>query len=100
MFVMMAGRQARWHSDGRQRKQIGEDTIALAVALVFGAAAVAQASSSRDDNGGNSGGYHIGPYGQWLGGPAFRPYYWGYHSRGAFAYEPRYRYRRSWRFER
>lgn len=73
--------------------------IVLAVALVVGAAAVAQASSSRDDNGGNSGGYHIGPYGQWLGGPAFR-HYWGYHSRGAFAYEPRYRYRRSWRFER
>jgi hypothetical protein len=74
--------------------------IALAVALVFGAAAVAQASSSRDDNGGNSGGYHIGPYGQWLGGPAFRPYFWGYRYRGAYAYEPRYRYRRNWRYER
>jgi hypothetical protein len=72
--------------------------IVLAVALVFGAAAVAQASSSRDDNGGNSGGYHIGPYGQWLGGPAFRPNYWGYP--GAYAYEPRYRYRRYWRYER
>jgi hypothetical protein len=72
--------------------------IALAGALVLGAATVAQASSSRDDNGGNSGGYHIGPYGQWLGGPAFRPRYWGY--RGDYAYEPRYRYHRYWRFER
>ena len=41
--------------------------IVLAVALVLGVAAVAQASSSRDDNGGNSGGYHIGPYGPMAG---------------------------------
>ena len=74
--------------------------IVLAVALVLGAAAVAQASSSRDDNGGNSGGYHIGPYCQWLGGAAFRSFYWGYHYRGAYAYEPRYRHRRYWRYER
>jgi hypothetical protein len=52
--------------------------IVLAVALVLGAAAVAQASSGRDENGGQRGGYHIGPFGQWLGGPPFRPYYWGY----------------------
>jgi hypothetical protein len=69
--------------------------IALAVALVVGAAAVAQASSSENENGG-TGGYHIGPYGQWLGGPAFR--FWGHHYRGAYAYEPRYR--RHWRYER
>jgi len=73
--------------------------IALAVALVVGAAAVAQASSSRDDYGGNSGGYHIGPNGQWLGGPAFRPNYWGYRYRGTYAYEPRYRHHYS-RYER
>ena len=79
--------------------------IGLAVAIVLGAAAVAQASSSRDDYGGNSGGYHIGPFGQWLGGPAFNPSYWGYGYRGAYAYEPRYyepryRYRHYWRYER
>ena len=82
--------------------------IVLAVALVLGAAAVAQASSSRDDYGGNSGGYHLGPFGQWLGGPAFRPSDWGYP--GAYAYEPgyyepryyepRYRYRHYRRYER
>ena len=71
--------------------------IVLAVALVLGAAAVAQASSSRDEIGGGRGGYHIGPFGQWFGGPAFRPYYWGYRYR-AYAYQPRYRYRRYWRY--
>jgi hypothetical protein len=71
--------------------------IVLVVALFLGAAAVAQASSGRDDNGGNSGGYHIGPFGQWLGGPAYRPLYWGYRYRGAYAYQPRYRYR-YWRY--
>jgi hypothetical protein len=72
--------------------------IVLAVALVFGAAAVAQASSGRDENGGQRGGYHIGPFGQWLGGPAFRPLYWGYPYRGGYVYEPRYRYR-YWLYE-
>ena len=73
--------------------------IVLAIALVLGAAAVAQASSGRDDNGGNTGGDHIGPFGQWLGGPAYRPLYWGYRYRyrGAYAYQPRYRYR-YWRY--
>jgi hypothetical protein len=71
--------------------------IVLAVALVLGAAGVAQASSGRDENGGQYGGYHIGPFGQWLGGPAFRPFYWGYRYR-AYAYGPRYRYRRYWRY--
>ena len=72
--------------------------IVLAVALVLGAAAAAQASSSRDDNGGYTGGYHIGPFGQWLGGSAFRPFYWGHRYRGVYAYGPRYRYRRYWRY--
>jgi len=72
--------------------------IVLAAALVFGAAAAAQASGSQNDYGGNTGGYHIGPMGQWFGGPAFRPRYWGYRYRGAYAYVPRYR--RYWRYER
>ena len=42
--------------------------IVLAAALVLGAAAVAQASSGRDENGGSHGGYHISPFGLWLGG--------------------------------
>jgi hypothetical protein len=67
--------------------------IVLAVALVLGAAAVAQASSGRDDVGGNTGGYHIGPFGQWLGGRPYRPLYWGYRYPGAYAYGTRYRYR-------
>jgi hypothetical protein len=70
--------------------------IVLAVALVVGAEAVAQASSGRDDYGGSHGGFHIGPFGQWLGGPAYRPGYWGYPYRGGYVYqpvhEPRYRY--------
>jgi len=64
--------------------------IVLAVALVLGAAAVAQASSGRDEYGGNRGGYHIGPFGQWLGGPPYRPLYWGYPYRGGYVYEPVY----------
>ena len=74
--------------------------IVLAVALVLGAAAVAQASSGRDEYGGNRGGYHIGPFGQWLGGPPYRPLYWGYPYPGPYAYGPRYRYRRYpyWRY--
>jgi len=74
--------------------------IALAAALVLGAAAVAQAGSKNDNGGVNTGGYHIGPMGQWFGGPAFRPRYWGYRYRyrGAYAYEPGYR--RYWRYER
>ena len=76
--------------------------IALAAALAIGAASLAQAAS-RDDNGGNtSGGYHIGPMGQWFGGPAFRPRYWGYGYRRytpyGYAYAPGYR--RYWRYER
>jgi hypothetical protein len=74
--------------------------IVLAVALVLGAAVLAQASSGRDDYGGNTGGYHIGPFGQWLGGPPYRPLYWGYPYPGPYAYGPRYRYRRYpyWRY--
>jgi hypothetical protein len=68
--------------------------IVLAAALVLGAAAVAQASSGRDENGGSHGGYHISPFGQWLGGPPYRPLYWGYYYPGAYEYEPpRYPYR-------
>jgi hypothetical protein len=68
--------------------------IVLAVALVLGAATVAQASSGRDEYGGSHGGFHIGPFGQWLGGPPYRPLYWGYPYPGAYEYEPpRYPYR-------
>jgi hypothetical protein len=73
--------------------------IVLAVALVLGAAAVAQASSGRDENSGNTGGYHIGPFGQWLGGRPFRPLYWGYPYPGDPAYGPRYHYGPYWRYE-
>jgi hypothetical protein len=57
--------------------------IVLAAALVVGAAAAAQAGS-RDDYG-CCGGYHVGPMGQWFGGPAYRGRYWG---AGPYAYAP------------
>ena len=72
--------------------------IVLAVVLVLGAAAVAQASSGRDDNGGSHRGYHIGPFGQWLGGRPYRPLYWGYRHPGAYAYGYRYRRYPYWRY--
>jgi hypothetical protein len=74
--------------------------IALAAALAIGAATAVQAGSKDDNGGRNSGGYHIGPMGQWFGGPAFRSRYWGRHYMydDGFAYEPRYY--RYWRYER
>ena len=75
--------------------------IALAAALAIGAVSMAQAGS-RDDNGGNTrGGYHIGPMGQWFGGPAFRTRHWnrGYaYEPFGYAYAPGYH--RYWRYER
>jgi hypothetical protein len=71
--------------------------LALAVVLALGVASAAQAGS-KDDNGGNyNGGYHIGPWGQWFGGPAFRLRgYRGFY--GPFAYAPRYH--RHWYYVR
>jgi hypothetical protein len=74
--------------------------IALAAALVLGAAAAAQAGS-KDDYCGNCGGFHVGPLGQWFGGPAFRPRYWGYrryHRDYGYAFVPRYE--RHWYYYR
>jgi hypothetical protein len=76
--------------------------IALAAVLALGAASVAQAGS-RDDNGSNTrGGYHVGPMGQWFGGPAFRTRHWGYsgyaYERYGYDYVPGYH--RYWRYER
>ena len=92
----MAGTRARpgslWWQDV---KRVGDRTVANASTLER---YVKRVGVSRDENGGNTGGYHIGPFGQWLGGPAFRPFYWGYRYRGAYAYGPRYRYRRYWRY--
>jgi hypothetical protein len=74
--------------------------IALAAAIVLGAAAAAQAGS-KDDFCAQCGGYHIGPLGQWFGGPPFRRSYWG---PGPFAYDYGYayapRHHRYWRYER
>jgi hypothetical protein len=65
--------------------------LAIAAALIFGAASAVQAAS--DNNGGNeTGGYHIGPMGQRLGGTGFWPQWRGH--QGAFfgfAHEPRHR---------
>jgi hypothetical protein len=64
--------------------------LAIAAALIFGATSAVQASN-ENDGGNNTGGYHIGPMGQHLGGP-FLPHWRGH--RGAFfgfAYEPRHR---------
>jgi hypothetical protein len=72
--------------------------LALAAVLALGVASVAQAGS-KDDNGGYyQGGYHIGPLGQWFGGPVYRwRGYRGYY--GPYAFVPRYRYHRYWRYE-
>ena len=74
--------------------------IALAAAIALGAAAAAQAGSRNDEGGRIQGGYHIGPLGQWFGGPAFRWRYWGrpYMYDYGYAYVPRYH--RYWRYER
>jgi hypothetical protein len=65
--------------------------IALAAVLMLGAGSLAQASNDND-GGNNTGGYHWGPMGQYLGGTGFWPHWRGH--RGAFfgfAYEPRHR---------
>jgi hypothetical protein len=65
-------------------------SIALAAALLLGVASAAQAGPDRGPE--FQGGYHIGPLGQWFGGPAFRRgyYSYGYAPYGAFTYAPRH----------
>ncbi len=64
--------------------------IAVAAALIFGAASAVQAAN-ENDGGNETGGYRVGPMGQHFGGA--NPVY---HSRyryggGAFAFVPGYR---------
>lgn len=75
--------------------------LALAAALILGAASAVQAS---DNDGGNeTGGYHLGPMGQHFGGA--NPVYHRSlrNGGGAFAFVPGYRvpnrhYRTDWRW--
>ena len=77
--------------------------IALAAALLLGAASAAQAGAK--DDAGTQGGFHIGPMGQFLGAPSARttsPRWRAYEQRtgiNAYAFVPGYRHR-MWRYER
>jgi hypothetical protein len=69
----------------------------LAAAAVFGAVSAAQAGS-RDDGdagGGGSYGFRIGPLGQPMGGPTA----WRGRPSSVYAYVPRARLDRRWRYE-
>ncbi len=77
--------------------------LALAAALIFGAASAVQAAS-ENDGGNETGGYRLGPMGQHFGGVnpvyhrslrhEYREYRYG---SGPFAFFPGYR--RHWRWE-
>ncbi len=73
--------------------------IALAAALIFGAASAVQAAN-ENDGGNETGGYHLGPMGQHFGGanPAYhgRMTYAHRYGSGPFAFVPGYR--RHWRW--
>jgi hypothetical protein len=67
--------------------------LALAAALVLGAAS---AASANDNDRNDRGGYRVGPYGQSFAGanPAYHPsmrYGWRY-GEGAYAFAPGYRF--------
>lgn len=76
--------------------------IALAAALVLGMASAAQAGSKDDPN--SSGGFHVGPMGQFFGAPSARTasprwrLYERRHGMNAYAFVPGYRHR-VWRQE-
>ena len=72
--------------------------IALAAAvIIFAAAPAAQAG----DNGGHEdrNGFHIGPLGQYFGGPFYRPFHHRSWGRGAYAYGAPRHSRRAWHYE-
>jgi hypothetical protein len=80
-----------------ERTMMTGTKIALAAVLLMGVASTAQAGPDRGHDDPQRGGYHIGPFGQWLGGPSYR---WrGYYSYG-YAPAPYYYYRhyRGWRY--
>ena len=62
-------------------------TIVLATAVLLAVASAAQAGSDRDRE--QRGGYHIGPLGQWFGGPAYAYPYGAY---ATYGYAPGYGY--------
>jgi hypothetical protein len=66
--------------------------IALAAAIALGGVTIGSVASQASSAGEDIGGFHVGPMGQWLGGPSR-----GYRS-PAFAYVPQYH--RTWRHER
>ena len=74
---------------------LAKTKIALAAAvIIFGAASAARASDGHEDRNG----FHIGPLGQYFGGPFFRPFHhrsWG----RAFAYVGPRHSRRAWHYE-
>jgi hypothetical protein len=75
--------------------------LALAAALVLGAAS---AASANDNDRNDRGGYRVGPLGQSFGGanPAYHRSY-GRYGEGAFAFVPGYRFpyrhHRGWRWD-
>jgi hypothetical protein len=66
--------------------------IAVAAALIFGAASAVQAAN-ENDGGNETGGYSVGPMGQHFGGanPVYHGRYRYRYGGGAFAFVPRYR---------
>jgi Spy/CpxP family protein refolding chaperone len=75
--------------------------LAIAAALVLGAASAAQAASENPSD--PTRGFAYGPMGQRMGGPAVNPvqHLSTRYSRGAYAYVPpgRMHIRRSWHWE-
>jgi hypothetical protein len=69
---------------------------ALAAALVLAALTTAQAKDDFRDE--PTGGYHIGPLGQYFGGPVYRSR--GYRGYYGYGYAPRYYRHRHWRYGR
>jgi hypothetical protein len=61
-------------------------TIALIAAVLIGVASTAQAGPDRGRD--ERGGYHVGPLGQWFGGPPVRRY--GYVYSAPYAYSEPY----------
>ena len=73
--------------------------LALAAALIFGAASAVQAAN-ENDGGNETGGYHYGPMGQYFGGGSpfdhHSPRYTYRYGSGPFAFVPGYRRHWHW----
>jgi hypothetical protein len=95
IFVVRAGKTTR-RFPMFATTRFTKTKLALAAALIFGAAGVAQASN-ENDGGSNTGGYHYGPMGQYFGGPVHHSTRYAYRYRGGpFAFVPGHRRHWEW----